>query len=548
MEFDTNWDLEKYHYHYELPHHWDLKKKFITFHKSRFPEDRLICLAQIFCNVHFLGCRYRDDIMELIDELTQGLTGRNEKFDSRSFALASDAVEAKVKAFTGQGQSTNTGTVRRTTEPIAFVRPSEPDRPGASGSNEVVDLTESPPNRKRPPDGSSVNGSNPKVSRFYYDDNPSQQFRQQNQNYNNSRNQNYNQQQNQNYNPQHSQNYNQQKNQNYNQQQSQYSVHPSYQYNSQPNQHYGQQQSQRFNQQNDQAYQNQGQKQQNRMFSFESRRATAVVKDVVESGPFGKVVVFKNARHDDGVINIIERAANAAHMMMSYTYDKVGPDNDSSVTCKFCLDGMYVADGKGKNQRLAKEAACKLALERLRETSFTIEVKERFIGGENPVGRDFDSNTESQSKASVDVPLAENNIGSKMLKMMGWTGGGLGREEQGIEEPIKPYDQNIRRRGLGITNFSDFRKKVSRIIEDYAHSDDKNDLVFSPDFTKDERKTIHELVRKFNLKSRSFGKNEDNRHIVVFRKISPLEIVEELLICGGETQKYKLISPEPKIK
>lgn len=48
---------------------------------------------------------------------------------------------------------------------------------------------------------------------------------------------------------------------------------------------------------------------------------------------------------------------------------------------------------------------------------------------------------------------------------------------------------------MGITNFHDFRRKVTRIIEDYAHSDNKQDLVFTPDFTKDERRTIHELVQ-----------------------------------------------------
>lgn len=45
------------------------------------------------------------------------------------------------------------------------------------------------------------------------------------------------------------------------------------------------------------------------------------------------------------------------------------------------------------------------------------------------------------------------------------------------------------------------------------------------------------------MKSRSFGKEDLDRRLVVFKKIRPLEIVEELMLCGGETEKYKLIAP-----
>ena len=50
------------------------------------------------------------------------------------------------------------------------------------------------------------------------------------------------------------------------------------------------------------------------------------------------------------------------------------------------------------------------------------------------------------------------------------------------------------RSGLGVSGVGDFRRKVVRVLEDYVASTTKDDLVFSPDFTKDERKLIHELV------------------------------------------------------
>lgn len=37
----------------------------------------------------------------------------------------------------------------------------------------------------------------------------------------------------------------------------------------------------------------------------------------------------------------------------------------------------------------------------------------------------------------VNVPVSDSSIGSRLLRLMGWSGGGLGKDAQGIEEPVR---------------------------------------------------------------------------------------------------------------
>lgn len=57
MAFDTNWDIDKYKSPFESEEHWELRRSFLVAHKSEYPEDQLVCLAQVFFNIELLGCR-----------------------------------------------------------------------------------------------------------------------------------------------------------------------------------------------------------------------------------------------------------------------------------------------------------------------------------------------------------------------------------------------------------------------------------------------------------------------------------------------------------
>lgn len=100
MTHCQDWDIDKYKSDHEPKHHWALKKKFIEFHKDRYPENELIGLANTFCNVEFLGCQYPKETMEQIEELSVGVVGefREQKKGKlqRTFVGAADAANKKV--------------------------------------------------------------------------------------------------------------------------------------------------------------------------------------------------------------------------------------------------------------------------------------------------------------------------------------------------------------------------------------------------------------------------------------------------------------------
>jgi len=206
----------------------------------------------------------------------------------------------------------------------------------------------------------------------------------------------------------------------------------------------------------------------------------------------------------------------------------------------------FVVEGAGLTKEAARDKAAEVALERLRKICFTIQIKQPMVGtGE--VGKvELDADVKSPSNRlgasnTLAPAVDQNNIGNKMLRLMGWTGGALGKNEEGLKEAIDVSESIGRQRlGLGSSNAL-VRAKVLSFLESHLAVTDKEDIIFSPEFSSVEREVIHKAATMLGLKSRSHGKDED-RFIVVSRKISIRDLLKELLDTG-ETPKYRVVKP-----
>ena len=243
---------------------------------------------------------------------------------------------------------------------------------------------------------------------------------------------------------------------------------------------------------------------------------------------------------------MVERPGDIPQNVLACTVSASGGNIDwkldrmnDSCKCSIFINSKLLAEASGSNQKLAKKEASVIGLQELQKHYYTIKIKHNINEGASV------TTTTMLKDASKEDSISDDNIGKKLMKLMGWTGGGLGKSQQGIVEPVT-IKQQINREGLGLKSNSctvnDLKNKFKDVMRKYLAGDMRDDLVFSADFTNDERAVIHQIARQMGLKSHSYGP-KNQRTLVISRKIDVRDLVEELKSLGGVTNKYELIEP-----
>ncbi|XP_015120686.1 NF-kappa-B-repressing factor [Diachasma alloeum] len=258
--------------------------------------------------------------------------------------------------------------------------------------------------------------------------------------------------------------------------------------------------------------------------------------------PFGDLVLVQYPQ--SAAADVIERSAAVSGMKVEWKHE-IDKQDSSTYRCHILFGEKKLIEAQGTSKKLAKAEAAKRGLEILRKYYYLIEIKQQWAQNLNS-NTDFSeklNGTKKPDERSKEC-LGQDNVGAKLMKLMGWAGGGLGKSQQGITEPIA-VPRKISRRGFGVTlnqsNRIHFKTKFRETLQQYIRDGAKDDLVFC-DFDNDERALMHQIARNFGLKSHSRG-GKDQRTLLISRKINPKDLLDELLEIGGSTGKYELKAP-----
>ncbi|EDW59075.2 NF-kappa-B-repressing factor [Drosophila virilis] len=238
---------------------------------------------------------------------------------------------------------------------------------------------------------------------------------------------------------------------------------------------------------------------------------------------FGNLIIYLA-----GGRSCLRNACNIAKMKYDERLSETQTD-DMSKTADILINDEIIASGRGENPKAAKLAAYKQAVLLLQTHCYSIKLnaaRETIKVEKSKNGVNINVTKESADNL-CDAKLDASNKGYHMMRLMGWTGGGLGRQKQGREEPVGYLLKN-NRMGLGSNdlrgNLADYRK----LIENYVNSEDMRDMQFEPTFSKEERATFHQIAGKFGLRSNSYGTGE-SRRLLITKKISYNIILSEVL-------------------
>ncbi|XP_072190430.1 NF-kappa-B-repressing factor [Excalfactoria chinensis] len=247
------------------------------------------------------------------------------------------------------------------------------------------------------------------------------------------------------------------------------------------------------------------------------------------------LVVYENSSNPVCTLN---DTAQFNKMTVEYVFERM---TGMRWKCKVLLENEFIAEAVGVKKSVKHEAA-EEAVKILKKTQPTVvnNLKKGAI-------EDVISRNEIRGRSAEDAlkqKIKEDNIGNQILRKMGWTGGGLGKDGEGIREPISVKEQ-FKREGLGldVERVNKIAKRdIEQIIRNYAYSESHVDLTFSTELTNDERKQIHQIAQKYGLKSKSHGQGHD-RFLVVSRKRRKEDLLDQLK-QEGHVGHYELIMPQ----
>jgi len=563
-KFDTNWDVQKYFSPHEPAHHWQLRKAFMQENKERYCEERLVCLAQTFANMEFMGCRYPEAITKVVDEMSFGIVQPFREQQKgrlkRTFISGADAAEVKMnkKKLNSRGNNSwNKSQNKSITSKYGNFVPASIENTSNATNKSINDSSisisdqinqsllfgeklEHTQNLSDWSFESKIAADSESSITITDQINQSQLFGVKNELSQNLLGGTYN---------------------NVSMQETMAQIKNL------------KEQLQAIIEKGEEKHNDSSvlclsdYVNQDEIVDLDETEEIELIndsheishKDEIDAESMSEFIIIKlRYNPDQDPREILRQSADFCKVTCSFQYKKsmmkMGPRLGATVPryeCTVCIENdgkAYCAVGEGLTEKDSAITASKECLQNLEKYCHTIMIKHKYTSGDDSF---IDSSTfESKDKCGKVIDkkkkVEQSNIGHKLLKMMGWSDGGLGKNGQGIVEPIKPADLTGRQ-GFGWDEQNGtgryFKNKVRKILEEYASSNNPYDLIFSSGLTSEQRHEIHVKAAMFKLKHKSFGKGDD-RFITISKKFQKDDIIAQLKKNGGSNAKFELLLPK----
>ncbi|XP_070512060.1 NF-kappa-B-repressing factor isoform X2 [Cardiocondyla obscurior] len=380
MSVNEDWDVEQHKVEYESDEHWELRRKFLLAHKDKFSEDVLVCLAQVFVNIELLGCRYPQETMDLVKELSEDIAAdyreKQKKKLQRTFVEASQAASSKVKGCTAKTSTvTNRSVTNKSTSIMSNVSNIN-NLTNQSHDNHHVKKGKKSITQK--PSTLFINGekeSVPNVTSSELCNNPDIKERL-------SKN-------------------------------------------------------------------------------LQSEDDDDLIKNKFK---YGNLILWE--REGDTMFNTLVYSVTLCGCKLKWKYAK---RQNGEWRCSLFLDSEELSYSINTTKIAAKDETIAVACEKLRKRCYTVKVKydsARKFNLEEEMKRQDSVSNKCEHNLMNSVPNNEwrgsNCIGEKLMKLMGWTGGGLGKSEQGVVEPMSSIV--ARSMGLKMHWYCDYANGNRRLI------------------------------------------------------------------------------------
>ena len=252
-------------------------------------------------------------------------------------------------------------------------------------------------------------------------------------------------------------------------------------------------------------------------------------------------------------LGLLIYSAQICRVPLQWHYDP------ATSTTRALLHNQEVESVSGVNKKIGKAEVAANLLKKLSNKCCLIVMKKRH--SEHSINIDnqqlgLAENAQEEMEKSLSTAISDDNIGNKMLKMMGWKGGGLGKEGTGRAEPIEPGrlsgKQGIGYKGKATATDkvcnTEFKTKIHVLIKSFLRDVERgiamsDELVFSPEFSKEQRACIHSIAGRYKLKSASTGKGDKRYLVLSLKHHFSHKLISMLEKEGSENDNFKFYMP-----